>query len=64
MNQFTTAITRFKIQVGSISPIAGLSLDLVNVDRHANGDYICTASNGVGMPASASISVEVQCKNI
>jgi len=47
-------------KVGSISPIAGLSLDLVNVDRHANGDYICTASNGVGMPASASISVEVQ----
>ena len=40
----------------------GLSLDLVNVDRHANGEYICTASNGVGEPANASIIVEIQCK--
>eukprot|EP00090_Calanus_glacialis_P044461 TRINITY_DN7935_c0_g1_i1.p1 TRINITY_DN7935_c0_g1~~TRINITY_DN7935_c0_g1_i1.p1 ORF type:complete len:540 (-),score=51.18 TRINITY_DN7935_c0_g1_i1:141-1760(-) len=47
-------------KVGSISPISGLSLDLVDVDRHANGEYICTASNGVGVPASASISVEIQ----
>ena len=34
----------------------------MNVDRHANGEYICTASNGVGDPATASIFVEIQCR--
>ena len=34
----------------------------MNVDRHANGEYICTASNGVGVPATASIFVEIQFK--
>jgi len=47
-------------KVGSISPMSGLSLDLLDVDRHANGEYICTASNGVGIPASASMLVEIQ----
>lgn len=38
----------------------GLSITLENVDRHVEGTYICTASNGVGAPASTSMTVEVE----
>ena len=47
-------------QAGSIPPISGLSLHLVSVDRHAEGVYICKASNGVGKNPAATIKVEVQ----
>ncbi|XP_064105256.1 protein amalgam-like isoform X2 [Macrobrachium nipponense] len=38
----------------------GFSLTLENVDRHVEGTYICTASNGVGPPSSTSMSIEVE----
>ncbi|XP_069186645.1 protein amalgam isoform X7 [Procambarus clarkii] len=38
----------------------GLSITLENVDRHVEGTYICTASNGIGDPSSASMTVEVE----
>ncbi|KAK7079402.1 hypothetical protein SK128_023185, partial [Halocaridina rubra] len=38
----------------------GFSLILDKVDRHAEGTYICTASNGVGPPSSTRMSVQVE----
>lgn len=37
-----------------------MSIILENVDRHVEGTYICTASNGIGDPVSASMQVEVE----
>ncbi|KAK7079666.1 hypothetical protein SK128_026772, partial [Halocaridina rubra] len=37
----------------------GLSITIANVDRHVEGDYICTASNGIGDPDSTSMTIEV-----
>ena len=52
------------LKAGTIPPISGLSLHLVSVDRHAEGVYLCKASNGVGKNAVAVIEVEVECKNV
>ena len=41
---------------------SGLSLQLARVDRQTEGEYVCTAANGVGQPAVASVSVSVLCK--
>ena len=41
---------------------SGLSLDLARVDRMTEGEYVCTAANGVGQPALASVTVSVLCK--
>jgi len=42
------------------------SLTIVNVSRPGTPDnmiqYQCTASNGVGMPATATVNVTVRCK--
>ena len=38
----------------------GYSLTLENVDRHAEGTYVCTASNGIGNPASHALKVLVE----
>lgn len=38
------------------------SLVLSSVAREDEGSYICTASNGVGSPASASTRLTVLCK--
>ncbi|KAK8385320.1 hypothetical protein O3P69_012266 [Scylla paramamosain] len=38
----------------------GLSITLENVDRHVEGTYICTASNGLGHPSSATMTVKVK----
>lgn len=38
----------------------GLSITMENVDRHVEGTYICTASNGIGDPSSASMTIEVE----
>ena len=40
----------------------GLSLEIKNVKREDAGVYVCTASNGVGKPASAEINVRVECE--
>ena len=37
----------------------GLSMTLEGVDRHVEGRYTCTADNGVGEPASVTMTVEV-----
>ena len=37
----------------------GLSITLENVDRHVEGNYICSASNGIGEPTTASMIVQV-----
>ena len=42
--------------------VEGLSLQLENVGRTDAGIYICTANNGVGEPASAQITVNINCK--
>ena len=41
---------------------SGLSLHLASVDRWTEGDYVCTAANGVGQPAMTSVSVGVLCE--
>ena len=41
---------------------SGLSLHLAGVDRQAEGEYVCTATNGVGQPAVASVTVSVLCE--
>ncbi|XP_050739679.1 protein amalgam-like isoform X2 [Eriocheir sinensis] len=38
----------------------GLSITLGDVDRHVEGTYICTASNGLGKPSSAEMTVQVE----
>lgn len=38
---------------------SGLSLQLLSVDRQSEGEYVCTATNGVGQPAMAAIDVNV-----
>ncbi|KAK8376395.1 hypothetical protein O3P69_009795 [Scylla paramamosain] len=40
----------------------GLSMTLEGVDRHVEGTYTCTADNGIGDPASASMSITVSYK--
>ena len=56
----------FLLQTGLISPglerQEGLSLELRGVGRHDAGVYVCTASNGVGKPARAEITVDVKCE--
>ena len=42
--------------------MAGSGLLLSSVTRQDEGLYICTASNGVGAPASASVRLTVLCK--
>ena len=37
----------------------GLSMTFEGVDRHVEGQYTCTADNGVGKPASVTMTVEV-----
>lgn len=37
----------------------GESMTLADVDRHVEGTYTCTADNGIGEPATASMSVIV-----
>ena len=44
----------------SLSP--GLSLQLSEVDRTSEGEYVCTAANGVGQPAVTTVRVAVLCK--
>ena len=54
------------MQTGLISPSRerqeGLSLELNGVGRRDAGVYVCTATNGVGKPARAEITVEVKCE--
>ncbi|XP_045113915.1 protein amalgam-like isoform X1 [Portunus trituberculatus] len=38
----------------------GPRLTLENVDRRAEGTYLCTADNGIGEPASAAMSITVE----
>ncbi|XP_064094280.1 neural cell adhesion molecule 2-like isoform X2 [Macrobrachium nipponense] len=38
----------------------GLSIIINDVDRHVEGDYVCTASNGIGEPSSAAMTIEVE----
>ena len=40
----------------------GTCLTITSVTMAAGGDYICSASNGVGHPAHATIHVDVLCK--
>ena len=42
--------------------MAGSGLVLASVTREDEGLYICTASNGVGAPASTSVKLTVLCK--
>ena len=62
----TTVFYNLMFQTGLISPgrerQEGLSLELNGVGRHDAGVYVCTATNGVGKPARAEITVEVKCK--
>ena len=43
-----------------MTPVSGLSLSLGPVDRLSGGEYTCTASNGVGRPAAATVRVIVE----
>ncbi|XP_071513518.1 protein amalgam-like isoform X3 [Panulirus ornatus] len=47
------------IQSG-VQSVEDMSITLENVDRHVEGTYICTASNGIGDPVSASMKIEVE----
>lgn len=40
----------------------GNALTIDQVDQNKGGMYICTANNGVGMPVSAVVEVQVMCK--
>lgn len=42
--------------------IASPSLTIENMDRHKGGTYICTADNGVGLPATSLVILHVLCK--
>ena len=55
-------------RIGSSTVLSVLpSLTIVNVSRPGTADnmiqYQCTASNGVGTPATATIDITVVCKN-
>ena len=45
-----------------LSLTSGLSLELGKVDRSSEGEYVCTAANGVGQPAVTTVTVGVLCK--
>ena len=38
----------------------GQSILIEDVNRHVEGNYICTADNGIGEPATASMEVIVE----
>ena len=40
----------------------GTPWDFKNISRTDNGTYRCTASNGVGNPASHTLQVNVECE--
>ena len=40
--------------------LQGTSLLIEDIDRHAEGNYVCTADNGIGEPATASMEVMVE----
>uniref|UniRef100_A0A6A7FXY1 Neural cell adhesion molecule 1-like n=2 Tax=Hirondellea gigas TaxID=1518452 RepID=A0A6A7FXY1_9CRUS len=40
----------------------GFSITMEEVNRHEAGKYVCTASNGIGEPSSAMMSIEVEFK--
>ncbi|KAF4523238.1 hypothetical protein B566_EDAN011464 [Ephemera danica] len=42
--------------------VEGFSLTLEQVDRHQAGMYQCSASNGVGQPATFDVTLHVLCK--
>ena len=53
--------------VGSLAGDVGCGgscLTILSVTMSAGGDYICSASNGVGHPAHAKIHVDILCKII
>ena len=41
---------------------SGSCYSIPNVDLAAGGDYICSASNGVGQPQHASMHVKILCE--
>lgn len=52
-------------QVGAIPgevSCSGSCYSIPNVNLAAGGDYICSASNGVGQPQHASIHVKILCE--
>ena len=52
---------KWKTPTGSVH--TGNVYTILSVSRSDAGTYTCTASNGIGKEAMASILVTVQCKN-
>ncbi|KAL1124629.1 hypothetical protein AAG570_001253, partial [Ranatra chinensis] len=42
--------------------VEGISITIEQANRHQAGIYQCTASNGVGQPATRDITLQVLCK--
>ena len=38
------------------------TMPLIHISRHDPKEYRCTADNGVGIPATGEVSIDVQCK--
>ena len=39
-----------------------VTMPLIHISRHDPKAYRCTADNGVGIPATGEVSIDVQCK--
>ena len=39
-----------------------VTMPIINIRRHDSKTYRCTAYNGIGMPATKEVSIDVQCK--
>ena len=40
-----------------------VTMPLININRHDARDYRCTADNGVGIPATKDVNIDVQCRS-
>ena len=54
-------IPRYLFQISTVTMLTTLC-SVVSLSLAAAGDYLCSASNGVGHPAHASIHVAVMCE--
>ena len=45
-----------------LSDNSNVTMPLINMNRRDAGDYRCRAENGVGIPSTRGVTIDVRCK--